>query len=302
MKHFCTIITADHLYKALALYDSLVKYEEHTCLHILCIDDCPNFPSNTGLRLYSINDISSIDSAKTIHAKYAKHPDKLRWSLKPVFLYHLINTLKNKVIYLDTDLYFYRNFDFLFDLLNEHTVLLTPHHYSRDPTQAQNWFEANFRVGLFNAGFVGVSTQASALMEWWAACCAYRCEKNALRGTFDDQRYLDLLPVMDERVHILRHKGCNVADWNRQENPRQLKNNEVMLSGKDPLIFIHFNYTTIRSITQNKEPLLKAHLDTYFKNLLQYKPDLALESMYGEDKFIDKLKYKVWQIVTRWGW
>jgi hypothetical protein len=67
-------------------------------------------------------------------------------------------------------------------------------------------------------------------MQWWASCCAYRCEKNPIRGTFDDQRYLDLLPVMDERVHILRHKGCNVADWNRQEIPRSMQGEQLILA------------------------------------------------------------------------
>lgn len=300
--HFCTIITADHLFKAQALFDSLTGIHTQVQLHVLSIDSCPQLPAKEGFQLYTTKELSHINHFHTIREKYAQYPDKFRWSLKPIFLQHILQHIHPKIIYLDSDLYFFGDYAFLFDLLNTHNVLLTPHHYSRDASKEQNWFEANYKVGLFNAGFVGVNSEGITLMDWWASCCAYRCEKNPLRGMFDDQRYLDLLPVMDERVHILRHKGCNVADWNRQENPRSLQNNALVLSNQYPLIFIHFNYTTIRAIVQAQEPLLKTHLNTYFQHLKSYKPDLTLSSMYGEDKFLDKLKYKLWKTATQWGW
>lgn len=302
MKHFCTIITGDHLHKALALYDSLRQLDSDVHLHILSIDTCRYFPEQTELTLYHPEQFFGIENAKTIAYKYSKYSDKFRWSLKPIMLQYLLQQVDTKVIYLDTDTYFFGAFQFLFDLLDTHNTLLTPHHYSRNANKEQNWFEANFRVGLYNAGFVGVNRDAIPLMQWWASCCAYRCEKNPIRGTFDDQRYLDLLPVMDERVHILRHKGCNVADWNRQEIPRTIHREQLLLADQYPLIFIHFNYTTIRSIVQGREPLLKPHLDRYFQNLIKYKPYLKLESMYGEDKFTDKLKFRIWQIITNLGW
>lgn len=302
MRHFCTIITGDHLYKALALFDSLRQVDKDVHLHVLSINACPDFPQHPGLVLYHPEQFIDIEYAKTITTKYSKHNDKFRWSLKPIMLQYLLQHADNKIIYLDTDTYFFGQFSFFFNLLDTHNVLLTPHHYSRDATKEQNWLETNFKVGLFNAGFVGVNRDALSLMQWWASCCAYRCEKNPIRGTFDDQRYLDLLPIMDERVHILRHKGCNVADWNRQEIPRTRRGEQLLLADQYPLIFIHFNYTTIRSIVQGREPLLKPHLDRYFQNLIKYKPYLKLESMYGEDKFTDKLKFRIWQIITDLGW
>lgn len=303
MKHFCTIITGDHLFKARALFDSLYALDNTVHLHILSIDECPNFPKQSNLSLYYPKQLFQIANAESILLKYKGRNDKLRWSFKPVFLQFLLQQEINKVIYMDTDTYFFGAFDFLFELLNQHNTLLSPHHYSRNSTKEQNWFEANFRVGLYNAGFIAVNTNALPLMNWWAGCCLYRCEKNPLRGTFDDQRYLDLLPIMDSNVHILRHLGCNIADWNREEIPRSLSpDGSVLFSGLYSLIFIHFNYTTIRAIVQGREPLLKPHLEQYFQNLLLYKPDLKLESMYGDDKLSDKLKLKIWQFITDRGW
>ncbi len=189
MKHFCTIITGDHLHKALALYDSLCLLDSEVHLHILSINACPDFPQEPGITLYHPEQFLGIENAKTIADKYSKYSDKFRWSLKPIMLQYLLQQVDTKVIYLDTDTYFFGAFQFLFDLLDTHNTLLTPHHYSRNANKEQNWFEANFRVGLYNAGFVGVNRDAIPLMQWWASCCAYRCEKMPIRGTFDDQRY-----------------------------------------------------------------------------------------------------------------
>lgn len=298
MKHFCTIITSDHLPKTYALFDSLCKFDKEVCLHTLVINDRAVVSNTKNLVFYQPNQLSHLDNYGIMTTKYGNYKDKLRWSLKSLFLQHLLQTTGDKVIYTDTDIYFFGAYNFLFELLDGHNVLLTPHYYSIDPTREQNWFEANFRVGLYNAGFVGVNQQSFHLLRWWASCCAYRCEKNALRGTFDDQKYLDLLPIMDENVHILRHKGCNVADWNVSEIKRTMPGDNVILADKYPLIFIHFNNTTIRSIAQGKEPLLEKYLKLYFENLKKYKPDLQLRDMYKENGQVDKLKYRIWKVIT----
>lgn len=301
MYHFCTISTADYLYKAFALYDSLMEIDKDTFLHILCVDKVKVNVEGRNIRIYQINEIKILSSALMVIEKYSSNKDKLRWSLKPVFLTLLLETVADKVIYLDNDIYFFGSYLFLFDLLNDYNFLLTPHYYSTNPKKEQNWFEANYRVGLYNAGFVGVEKSALEHLIWWTECCAYRCEKNSLRGMFDDQKYLDLIPVINERAHIVRHKGCNVADWNRNEVPRSDRDGQLYLDGKYPLIFIHFNDTTIRSIEQGREPLLRSMYEKYFSNLQKYAPSIARKKMYGKDSLMEKLKYKIWKIVTDLG-
>ena len=187
MYHCCTITTADHLYKTMALYDSLRAVQPDTFLHVLCIDELKEKLPTGNISLYTIDMLKHLPSAQTIITKYSASKDRLRWSLKPVFLHYLLDAKANKAIYVDNDIYFYSDPAFLFELLEAHDFLLTPHHYPRDPSRDQNWLEANFRVGLYNAGFIGVNKKAIRDLDWWAACCAYRCEKNSLRGIFDDQ-------------------------------------------------------------------------------------------------------------------
>lgn len=299
MYHFCTISTTSHMYKTMALCQSLVAQGQPVHLHVLCTDGM--VAANEHITGYTITDIAAQQPAALILSKYQQHPDKLRWSMKPVFLNYLLTNVADKVIYLDNDIYFYNDFTFLFTLLDEHSFLLTPHNYPRNPWKNQNWLEANFKVGLYNAGFVGVSKAAFSSLQWWADCCAYRCEKNPLRGTFDDQKYLDLIPVIDEKAHILRHKGCNVAEWNRSLIPRIIINGKVMLDGTYPLVFIHFNGTTVKAILNSEEPCLKECFEVYLAALKKYKPELKTENIYSNETLLSKLKYEIWKHATAMG-
>ena len=299
MYHFCTITTHDHLYKTLALADSILCAEPEAHIHVLLIDGEGVTQENMAISFYKLEDLWGQPVFENIATKYKGDRDKLRWSLKPVFLHYLLENKGDKVLYLDNDIYFYSSPRFLFELLADHDILLTPHHYPYDPEHNQNWLEANYRVGLYNAGFIAVNTQAKANMIWWAKCCAYRCEKNALRGTFDDQKYLDLLPIINERTHIVRHKGCNVAEWNRAVVSRsKMPDGKVILGDKYPLVFIHFNNTTVRSISKGEEPALNDIFKTYFDNLKKYKPSLTAERLYVNERWIDDLKYYIWKVAT----
>jgi len=302
MNHFCTITTYDHLYKVLALRDSLVKYDTNVLFHVMLVDGPPPETKNDSIKAYTLVDLDKDETANSIVSKYKKQKDKLRWSLKPSFLKFLLTQEGvERVIYLDNDLFFFNNYSFLFEQLVDHAFLFTPHYYDRSPEYHQNWLEANFRAGLFNAGFIGVNRSAANTLQWWAECCLYRCKKSAFRGTFDDQKYLDLIPVMREDAMILRHQGCNVAEWNRFVCVRELVNGQVMINGKWPVVFIHFNNTTIREIMDGTEPLLQGFFNQYLESLKKCKPGLQPNDMYRRPARIDLMKYAVWKFLTRNG-
>lgn len=299
MMNFCTITTYDHLYKTLALADSLIQVAPACHIHVLCIDRAANADLHKQVSFYSLCDVQEMEGYEAISKKYARQMDRYRWSLKPVFLMYLLRRKADKIIYIDNDIYFYGDPDFLFGLLEHNDILLTPHHYPRDPNKNQNWLEANYRVGLYNAGFIGVNKNAITTIKWWAECCAYRCEKNALRGVFDDQKYLDLVPIINEKTHIVRHKGCNVAEWNRTVISRSIANDgRVVLDGHHPLVFVHYNQTTIRAICSGDEPCLETVWETYLQNLKKYRPEMEPKEMYRSDKWIDRMKYYIWKVAT----
>ena len=190
-------------------------------------------------------------------------------------------------------------FSFLFELLSKHSFILTPHHYKSDPNENQNWLEANFRIGLYNAGFVGANKDAIKTLQWWADCCLYRCEKNSFRGLFDDQKYLDIIPIIEESAHIIRHKGRNVAGWNTEICRRQIVNYRVMIDGKFDIVFIHFNENTIREIVRGSDFILFNHYHAYVSALKHYKENLRKREIYFDRRISDRLKLSLWKVLTR---
>lgn len=238
MNHFCTISTQSHLFKTLALADSLKQFDTH--MHVLVIDaEVVPDDTNKNVSYYTLKTIKNEIGLRLI-AKYRKHADKLRWALKSVFILYLLEQT-NKVIYVDNDIYFFSNPGFLFDSLDKSSILLTPHFYDANPNQNQNWLEANFKVGLYNAGFIGANKNATKAIQWWSECCLYNIKKSYWRGLFDDQKYLDLLPVLFNDVTILKHKGCNLAGWNYILYKLDRKNNnDIQIELEHQLVFIHF--------------------------------------------------------------
>jgi len=225
--------------------------------------------------------------------------DRVRWSLKPILMEHLLQTY-DKVVYVDNDIYFFNSPSFIWDELDESDVLLTPHHYPRNPEENQNWLEANFKVGLYNAGFVAANKNGVDVLKWWAGCCLYRCEKSWFRGLFDDQKYLDLMPIVHPNTKVLEHQGCNVAGWNVEVCRRTVdETGSVAINSRWPIVFVHFNGFSIRAILNGDDPLLKPHLDEYVDLLQRHRPGLRMEELWKENTLWDRLKLWAWNLLNQ---
>lgn len=300
--HFCTISTHDHLYKAYALFDSIAAQGHDFRFHLLCTDVRLTYPQpHDNIITYQCYDLKQ-PTAKAISKKYAGKKDALRWSLKPAFMQYLLSERGiERLIYVDNDICFFDDYTFLFSLLKDYSFLLTPHHYERNPHQRQNWLEANFRVGLYNAGFAGASQAGIASLNWWAECCLYRCEKNMWRGLFDDQKYLDLIPVINPLAHVVQHKGCNVAEWNSVVCHRSIVNGRLLINQHYPVVFVHFNSTTIRAIIDGIEPLLHPHFEQYMSFIHKYNPSISQDAMYVPYLQTDRIKLAIWKLATEHG-
>ena len=261
MYSFCTISTHSHLFKCYALAKSIESYKSN--LYILLIDQkepLGDIPKN--VKIIPLNELKDKKTLQLVR-RYKTNKDKLRWALKPQLLLSLLRK-HSEIIYIDNDIYFFNDYRFLFQELKSNDIILTPHFYPSSPITKQNWLEANFRVGLYNAGFLGVNKSAKEALEWWADCCLYEMKKSYFRGLFDDQKYLDLFPILFNRVKILKHRGCNLAGWN---DNIQLKQTEI--------IFIHFSPFTIskfKNKTNYYHPLYLQYIKQLRTHNLNYKP------------------------------
>lgn len=294
-KTFCTIITNSHLHFALALHESIVRFVDDVDFHVLIVDsfdfEGQNIPVN--FHIYRVNDLTETPVSQKIYDKYygkGKGLDTFRWSMKAVFMNHLLSGNSDSVIYLDADLFFFSDPTCFFDLLKHYNVLLSPVFRCSDPDLDYKDFFRHSLHGLYCAGFVGANRNGMAAMQWWADTCSKVCKKDLKIGSYDDQSHLNLMPVLFEKVHIMLHRGCNVASWNLISNPRSIVDNKLILNGTHELIFVHFARDTIKGILNGNDPLLMPHLQEYNDALKRFKPNFDLiEKFKKKRSLLNKL-------------
>lgn len=225
--------------------------------------------------------------------------DKLRWALKPVYMRHLLEQGYDKVIYCDNDIFFYASPEDLFARLDDSDLLLTPHFYAADPSTHPNWFEAAFRIGLYNVGFVGISKSGAAILDWWAGCCLYNVKKAFRRGLFDDQKYLDLAPVLFDRVGIVKEKGYNLAGWNyRNYNITRGDDGHAEAEGSR-LVFIHFAALSMSAFAAGDHPL-HAEYKQYVSALQRHFPGFVPEkNKLDKRSVLSYFYYLRWLIIRK---
>lgn len=274
MNTFCTIISPDYLAFAKTLYQSLNKFIPGASLNVLLTGNS-SFDIGTipdGIIFTNPGDLNST-LLNDLRNKYEHKSEGFRWSLKPVYIAYLLGKYE-KVIYIDCDVHFVSDMSFLFDELGDSSLLLTPHWANPDPFADEIKFMMNFQAGLYNAGFIGATSKALPTLHWWAVACLYAISSNMTNGYFFDQRYLDLVPILDKDAKILRHQGCNIGSWNMMSCKRSIKNGGVVINEVFPVVFIHFNKETITQVLNKNDALLRPYLDEYINHLKENGLDL----------------------------
>jgi lipopolysaccharide biosynthesis glycosyltransferase len=291
----CTIITANYLPYARALLESVRAFEPDIHFNILISDtDQDLFSGEVADRhvfFHFAEEVCRSGIGQLIRNKYqSSDHDAFRWSCKPVFINHLIRENGyERVLYFDCDIYIFHKFRFLFDELKTNNVLLTPHWRTSEPEADPEEYRFLFNHGLYNAGFIGANTHGTKAMDWWARCCLHSCARGSFEGEFVDQSILNLMPVYFEGVHVLRHKGCNVAIWNRNECKRVIQaDGSIKIADFYPVVFIHFS----AGIPRSWDPMLGSYMDRYLASLKRFDKKVWERELHkrklGRDTYIEQ--------------
>jgi hypothetical protein len=276
MRTFSTIITVSHIGYAVALFQSYRRYADIS-LEVLCVDGEFTATEFPGMHVTSARTLNGEGIGKDNFARYAPQSDALRWSLKPVWLeYLLTHKGYDTAIFIDPDVAFFSDPSFIFDLLHEKAILLSPHWRGMDPAVDEWNFLLNFRDGIYNGGFLGATLKGISALQWLSKACLYRCEISFEKGLFADQKYFDILHSRFRDVEVLRHQGCNIANWNQKECVRVASGSQVLINGTDPVVFIHFTRSTIKGIVQGDDTLLQPYLSDYVRMLRTSYPEFEL--------------------------
>lgn len=279
MIRVASIVTSDYVESALTMFQSMRQFIPDCTLDLLvvshhkqypscniphvqihCIEDFCDHPELGQLFRLALNNYSQSDCELPAHIGPL---DYLRWSVKPLFSNILLEKY-HKIFFCDHDLYFYSDFSFLDELSEGKSICLSPHWRTIYHSYGREW-QYNYRHGVFNGGFFIVSRAGKKIMDWWAEMCLFRCSASC-EYTYVDQKYLDLVPLYFDDVEVIKHKGCNVADWNRTYLERKQTPDGVMVGGQ-PIVFIHYSRVTVESIRGGDDHLLHDHLVEYEKQL-----------------------------------
>lgn len=302
---FCTIITADYAPFALALYDSIIRFDPNKILALFItsgeLDDQlkAEMEMRENLLIYREDTFQNNKLALSLKTKYAlTNSDAYRWSMKPVMMEFLLKKQFERIIYLDSDIYFFGDYSFLFKKLETSSILLSPHNRCSNPRLDLLNFKLNFLEGLYNGGFIGASKKGIPALQYWANLCLFKCEVDRSDGFYDDQRYLDILPTLFEGVVHINHKGCNVANWNQFECKRtKSPDGKILINLQYPIIFIHFTKSFFYGVLYSSDNILFPYLDEYRKALLKYlKKDIITEfvDQYKKETNPSRMKKPFW--------
>lgn len=122
------------------------------------------------------------------------------------------------VVFLKMETMVTGSLDPVFEALERHPLVLTPHHLT--PPERANAVRTELdtlRAGVFNGGVVGAAAGARGFLEWWGRRTWRHCFRAVERGLHFEQRWLDLAPSLLPGTLVLQDPGVNVGHWNLPE-------------------------------------------------------------------------------------
>ncbi len=206
-------------------------------------------------------------------------------ALKPFLAEHLFqeNPKLKKVIYIDSDMMVFAPMTEVLSRLDHHPVVITPHLIDRTLTLNDGLNPSEGRIlssGVYNMGFFAVSREKEGLdfLNWWRERTFFKCIRSFSDGYFDDQKWIDLVPSLFPKTHILLHPGYNVAFWNLHERHFSRSGGQVKVNGEDLVVYHFSGWRMDRpgelSVHQNRHtlstmPELRKIFHIYFQILLK---------------------------------
>lgn len=240
---FVTIATRNYLHYARALCNGLRELHPEIPAYVCVIDDARDVlrPDEPFTPIFACD--LGIEDWKRFLFQYQAH--EVSCALKPFAMEHLLSLGYSKVCYLDSDMQVYGSFSDILHKLNTSDIVITPHLHAPDTEEADPPLaeQSVLSAGIFNGGFLGVNDSENALsfLNWWKGKHRRWCILDVEANLHADQRWLDLIPVYFENIHVERAPQYNVAYWNIHQRHLEKDQSHTWLVNGEPLIFFHFS-------------------------------------------------------------
>lgn len=298
-----TIVAKNYIGLAQILEESLKEKSPDTDFFIIVADDflddfdIEKLPSNILIARKELN--ITVQQWADMSFKYDL--TEFCTSIKPAsFSYFIEKTKYEKIIYLDPDIYIYSSLDPIYEMLEDHSIVLTPHITTiQDTFQGDRSESGLMSTGVFNLGFCGIkrSLAAKKMISWWHERLLDKCYIDSHDSYFTDQKWMDFLPCYfnSNELYVSRHLGMNIAPWNffereiyTEKESLKVRNREVNSVKVDyPVIFVHYsgyNYSEMKkgNVVQNNISNIKDYED------IKLLTDVYAKAIYKKRELFDK--------------
>jgi hypothetical protein len=185
----------------------------------------------------------AIDEPRRFCFQYAEL--ELSYACTPYLIDHLLSEGYDGVIFLKQETLVLDSLAPVFEKLQEHSLLLTPHFLEPPGGDAALQWELNIlRAGVFNGGFIAFSNREESrrVLAWWKQKTRRGCFRAVEEGVHFEQRWLDFFPSLAPHCHILRDPGMNVGHWNLAERRIRVRDSRVTADGVPCCVFRFSGY------------------------------------------------------------
>ncbi|MDT3428357.1 hypothetical protein J2Z22_003949 [Paenibacillus forsythiae] len=145
-------------------------------------------------------------------------------AMKAQLLTYLLQAFPDEehMVYLDPQMYVFKPFYEIEQMLSYYDVALTPHHLEPSASWDCSREIGTLQDGTFHSGLVAVknSWEGHRFAKWWMSMITGDFAGQP-KGLYTDQPYLNFVPAVFNSG-VLRHPGYNLAFWNLHENGRKL--------------------------------------------------------------------------------
>lgn len=245
---FCTSICANYLPKAMVLAKTIKKFHPHSKM-VVCLVEEDIHPAAKEFEYFDEIILAKDLGIENFYSFIFKHNAvEASTAVKGSLFGYLLNSYKqhNKFIYLDPDIYVMDTFTELSSILNNHSIVLTPHTLKPEDKNHLVAIRGNeiqlLQKGVYNLGFLAIRRDPNSeqFISWWTDRLLQYCYDDTPNGLFTDQKWVNLVPCFYD-VFILKHPGYNFAPWNYSTRTLHTTEGGKFLVNNEALKFIHFS-------------------------------------------------------------
>ena len=237
---FFTIVSNNYRHFARALVASVRQHSSQLDAFVaVCDDPLPTPDPSLGCEEIPIRELGL---PKFDRFTFQYSILELNTAVKPWVIETLFDRGYERVVYFDPDIKLYGPAAPIVASLELADILLTPHLTGQLDDGKHPSELSILQSGSYNLGFIAMRQTKGTrrMLDWWQKKLLRDCVVDIERGLFTDQKWIDLVPGMFDRVHIERNPGWNVAYWNLNHRHVVMHNGAYQVNGH-PLLFFHFS-------------------------------------------------------------